>query len=299
MKKTLLISGALFASILTSSAQNQFPNGDFEDWTTLTPCPNLESPEGYLTADAITYYVIANTGFAICNPTPSISKSTDAYSGTYALRMTATNMFDEISSNALMLGDDIEAVFEDESLQSLPFTGRPVKLTGYYKFTQGGSDQISMQLFIANETEAIAHGELEITSSTSEYTKFEIALEYQSEEDPTELSFGVILRDPESDEEANAASVFLLDNLTFEYDDPVTSTKNFRASDRVNVYASSNQLVFSSSVSEVTILSSTGERKITENGNLKTLNASSLQTGIYIVNFQHEGNYYSKKIAIQ
>lgn len=299
MKKTLLISGALFASILTSSAQSQFPNGDFEDWTTLTPCPNHEAPEGYLTAEALSYYSSLEEGFPFCAPIPSVTQSTDAYSGTHALRMTALQAFGFIISNAVMLGNDIEAAIEDESLQSLPFTGRPVKLTGYYKFTQGGSDKISMVLVVSSETSPIGHGNLEITSGTSEYTKFEITLEYQSEEDPTELSFGVILRDPESDEEANVASVLLLDNLTFEYDEPVTSTKNLRASDQINVYASGNQLVFSSSVSEVTILSSTGERKITENGNLKTLNASSLQTGIYIVNFQHEGNYYSKKIAIQ
>ncbi|GEM_PF-1199670 len=299
MKKTLLISGALFASILTSSAQSQFPNGDFEDWSTLAPCPNIESPSDYITADVMNYYYTLGTGFGYCNPTPSITKSTDAHNGTYAMRMTALQIFGNTVSNAVMIGNDIEAAIEDEALQSLPFTGRPVKLTGYYKFTQGGSDKISMQLFIANETKAIAYGELEITSGTSEYTKFEITLEYLSEENPTELSFGIILRDPESDEEASAESVFLLDNLTFEYDDPVTSTKDLHASDLINVYASGNQLVFSSSVSEVTILSSTGERKITEKGNLTTLNASSLQSGIYIVNFQHEGTYYSKKIAIR
>jgi hypothetical protein len=85
MKKFLLITTLLSFS-LSSTAQNQpqIPNGDFENWHTFSPCPITDSIANFIIFDETLY----NNDNSFCNTSQSIIKSTDAYSGNFAVKMT-------------------------------------------------------------------------------------------------------------------------------------------------------------------------------------------------------------------
>jgi hypothetical protein len=128
MKKILLIASIIGFS-LTSSAQNQpVPNGDFENWMPFSFCPTIDSLEGYNIYDEFIF-----TQVGTCPTYPIVKKSTDKYSGNYALEMNPYFDGKNYSSSGVYSSIDL---FE-ASIQGVPFASKPTKLTGYYKFNSG------------------------------------------------------------------------------------------------------------------------------------------------------------------
>ncbi|MBC7450427.1 MAG: hypothetical protein H7259_02950, partial [Cytophagales bacterium] len=178
--KNILLASLLLTASFNSFSQTQIPNGDFENWKAFPHCEGIDSLVNFFTYDEFIYYGSIQGGKAgYCNPTPTAIKTTDKQSGTYALKLTTLNLGTfGYASNFVQLG----SVGTYDGLlgaTGAPFTGRPTKLTGYYKFTKGGTDTLGFSIATSNESDFVAFGELSINeSSNSDYTKFEIPLEY-------------------------------------------------------------------------------------------------------------------------
>lgn len=282
MKKIILLALVFINSAYYLSAQTQMPNADFESWEDAS-CDGEVVPAKYVSgADLI------NADEDVCPVSSSIIKSTNKYSGTYALQILPLTYENSPSSegNLVYLQAD--------------FTTRPSKLIGYAKFTKGGTDTLGIDVAIGDieDDEPVAYGELTISESQSAYTKFEITLVYNAEitSDVSTLviSFGI----GNENYAASASTSALIDGLSFEYG-PVTSTVNYAKTSPVTVFAANNSIHFSEAVSDVHVVDMVGASKMQEAASTKTLHAATLTSGLYVVTYKYNDNYFSKKVVIE
>jgi hypothetical protein len=113
-KFTLLILATAFSTLLF--AQTSIPNGNFENW------------DNHI-YDNLMYYGTTNQGLWLDyeNPTPSVSKTTDAQSGTYAIKL-ETKVFGKDTVCAFFLNGNPENM-----AGGIPYNQHPDSLFGYFK----------------------------------------------------------------------------------------------------------------------------------------------------------------------
>jgi hypothetical protein len=301
MKKLLLIISLLgFAFSSTAQNQPQVPNGDFENWKSFTPCVGIDSLVNYFTVDIASYYKTN-----ICTTSPSVLKTSDAYSGTYALKI--------VPFALIFPGTQIPIVYEGNYVElsntseitnsSLPFTGKPKKLIGYYKFNNAGTD--TMGIFIATSSKdskqaPILYGEFTAKTSTSSFTKFEINLQdfdMTNQYTTDSLAIYISLNNINATH-INANSYIIIDALTFEYG-TATATTNYSSTSSINVFAANKNINFSDKVSDVHVVDMTGVNALQETASTQQVNVGNLKNGLYVVTFKYNDNYFSKKIVLE
>ncbi len=282
MKKNLLTSVLVATSLLSFAQTPAVPNGGFENWT--SSCG--EKPSQYITqADYM------SNALGSCPTSSGVSKSTDKYSGTYALRLAAMNYMGVLMSNGVTLSPSISEIGVD-------FNGRPTKLIGYTKFTKGGSDLLTIGVEVddagGNE---LAYNDVTISTTQAGYTQFEISLTYDQSNTSAAATL-IIGFDLGNGNDASANSVALIDALSFEYGN-ATSTVSYSAKSPINVFAANKNINFSENVSDVHVVDMVGANKMQEASSTKTVNTASLNSGLYIVTYNYNGNYFSKKVVIE
>jgi hypothetical protein len=277
--KKILLSAALAATSLLSFAQTPaVPNGGFENWEDAS-CEGTEIPSGYISAADL-----FNEENGFCPSSTGITKATNKYSGTYALQLKPQVFLGASLGNGVFLQSD--------------FTGRPTKLVGYTMFTKGGTDTLGIFVGIGDENDdEVAYGEVTLSASQGDYTKFEITLDYtDNTSEPTYVVIGFTIGNT-TNGYATASTTALIDALSFEY--TATSTVNYAAKSPINVFAANNVINFSENVSDVHVVDMLGANKIQEAASTKTVSANSLNSGLYIVTYNYNGNYFSKKVVIE
>ncbi len=279
MKKILLTSALVATSLFSFAQTPAVPNGGFENWSEAL-CGD-EAPDEYITLADIILLDTDN-----CPTSTGIAKSTNKYSGTNALELSSAVFMEATVGNLLAIETE--------------FNGRPTKLIGYTKFTKGGTDNLEAFVGLSNEDEdEIAYGEVIISATQSDYMKFEITLEYFQTATPTMMYIGFKLGTSVGESlTASASTSALIDALSFEYG-TTTSTVNYAAKSPINVFAANKNINFSENVSDIHIVDMVGVNKMQEASSTKTVNAASLNSGLYIVTYNYNGNYFSKKVVIE
>ena len=291
--KKILLSAAFVTSSLLSFAQNQpqIPNSGFETWKTFSKCPNVDSAAHYSTRDEEFY-----AGVKKCPTTPSISKTTNSHSGTYALKMTTFAVAGPIST---IYTGGYASLADTLFGSAILFTGRPIKLKGYYNLSAAGTDifTVNVGTFRSNSDDLVSSGEFKASTSTTGYQSFEIVLEYYEtgSVNPDSLFLNFILASNSGF--GNQNSFVYIDDLTFEYATP--TSVDYSSISPLNVYAANKNINFSETVSDVHVVDMIGASKMQEVTSTKILNAASLHTGMYIVTYKYNDAYFSKKIVIE
>jgi len=303
--KKILLSVIYIAIAFSSSAQTQIPNGDFENWTSFHECEEMDSLVGFFNIQELLYIDAKNKfGTGYCPDVPTQYKTTDKQSGNYALKLGPQYIDDEIYYNYVTLGPakDFGGGIGISS-EGIPFTGRPTKLTGYYKYTGGiESDELNIKVygFNMNDEDYLFHGEFITSKDQTTYKKFELELDYST----TDLSNPLILEmaitvGNSTDGSINENTEAFIDNLVFEYDNTSTSTLNYNPISSINIYSLQKNINFSDDVSDVHIVDMVGAVKMQQALSTKTLNAALLNAGMYIVTYKYNDAYFSKKIILE
>ena len=119
---TVIITTFLFLSF--NLLGQTIMNNGFEDWTTIQ---YFEEPDGYFTTNALTYFG---------NGQENVTKSTDAFSGNFALHLETIASDDGPIPGAAYIGQ----IGEDFILGGIPYTQRPDAVTGQVKFNTTSLD---------------------------------------------------------------------------------------------------------------------------------------------------------------
>lgn len=277
----------LTGSVLTH-AQQQLPNPSFENWTTHNTSLPYEEPDTWFGA-SVQCSQTGSSGPNICNATTI--KTTDSNTGTYAAKLVNFNHEDGSNSEGKLLysiGSDGYA----------NFTSKPNTLTGYYKFNKTSTDKISISVNIygASPTDFVAYGSLNLTASKSSYTLFTVPLTYLSQTTAPQNIYVMI----SFNEGASVNSDFIVDNLAFTYSTtPTVAATSISAGVKFFPNPGKDLISFDKTVKNISIQSANGSVILTQVGDSKDLDITSLSKGMYVISYEYNEMLIHDKLIVE
>lgn len=254
----------------TGAIQN-IENFSFENWTPIT----WDEPNGWVTSNQ----------WAIGSPTLPAVKSTDMYSGSFAL---------ELNTIVGQFGDTIEGIVtngmfgQSNLVGGVSYTSQPDAVNFYYKYTPSGTDTAWASIVFKSGGNPISYGGAQITSNTSSYTLYSNSLSWApGTPDTLLMAFGA---------GRNPGSKFMIDHIDFTF--PVGINENIKV-DRIVIYPNPTtdvlnirfELKQDNKVS-ARLLDITGKILTSKSfGNLnsgvynESFNTSNFSSGVYFIEF--------------
>lgn len=189
---TLLLTASIQLLVMTTvEAQNPIPNAGFENWSG-------NQPFGWT--------AINIPGFE------SITKSTDAYSGSFAVRGEVVNIGGFPQPPVLYSGSQTQ--------QTFPLSEHHNNFTGRYKFSPQGGDQLFIEIVFGNfSINGGAEGHAEIAAGASAYEEIEIVMNYDANNPPNwqpdhgNITVTIL---PPQNQSPHFGTWYLLDHFTFD-----------------------------------------------------------------------------------
>ncbi len=164
--------------------QNQIPNGDFEDWSSDALNLYEEPASGWWT----TLNPLRNLGGPV-----TVSKSTDAHSGTYSARL-VSDTYGTLFSPGILLSGSLDLLAAPTFFtRGQPYTSRPSTFEGWYKYSpvDGDSGAIAVQLIkwntTTNQRDTVGEVGIIIPNATPTWTQFVLPIFYYSNETPDSI----------------------------------------------------------------------------------------------------------------
>jgi len=179
MMNKVFLTGFLASLFCCAYAQNTLSNFDLEEWTTSDSGLYEEPNAPWKTANPAVDFA----GGAAVNP---VEKTTDAYSGNYAVKMESATIFFTFTAGALWTGDfEINITDPAESAQfGVPYEGTPTNVQFYYKYFPVNGDSMGIYTILrkwnptTQQQDTIAYAEVRQSETTDEYTLFDLELDY-------------------------------------------------------------------------------------------------------------------------
>ena len=265
--------------IVASTISAQIPNGDFEQWTN-------NDPDGWWVNNILAQ--------------PTVTRSSDAYSGTYAAKG------EVISSNTgilqpLLLSGQIGA-------HGIPVSERYSNFVGYYKLIQVSNENLSVLVAMFKNGQGIGVGGNQFYGATS-YTEFTVPISYITSDipDSCQISFTI----GNNNGPINSGTVFYIDAISFQGTqtsvDEATVTTSFKLDQNfpnpfnpTTIIKYSIPKISSVSLKIYDILGNEVETLVDKElpaGNYEaTFNAANLSSGIYFYHLQAEAFSETKKM---
>ncbi len=208
--KKILLTVFLSMSLLPGFSQN-VPNPGFEAWIDYG---DYEDPKNWQSPNWTT------SGLGVF----TVTKSTDVYSGNYSVRMESKSILGGLFKvpGTVTLGE-FEIDFNNQTaiiVGGVPFTTRPHKLSGFFKYYPGQNDY--MQAFVlfykqnqgSGLRDTIGVGYFSYADTVDVWSPFETEIIYNSPVEPDSMNIIIMASDITS---AVQGSTLLVDSLMFEY----------------------------------------------------------------------------------
>ena len=238
MRKNLLLLAALFLLGIFAQAQNDIPNQSFEVWDADTSALQVVywSPVGWSTPNEF----IALTGMA---DKLVVSYDLEAYTGDTCAKLESKEIsiltLTMTAPGTITLGKfEIDKVnFTGSVSGGIPFTHKPTKMKGYWKYSPQEADSGMAAIILTrwnadNSTrDTVGEGVLMVASEVTEWTEFEVGINYMINEDPDTMnviimSSGIM--------EGYEGSLMLVDDLSLELNAGLTY--DLMPETEVNIY---------------------------------------------------------------
>ena len=196
-------------SISFLHSTQQFPNNDFENWSTLN---GPEDPDAWGTyaAQYPTYHLPI-----------LVSKTVDAHSGTYAVKLVSDTGYVQPPFGSGIKGDTIVGMLQLNLVNGYmstkyPFAFKPDSITGYVKGTVAAHPENMNFIWIqlSKNGTVIGQGVYQMQSSISTYTRFSSPITYTSALTPDSMIFIIFASNPTKYYPGNS---FYVDDLAFIY----------------------------------------------------------------------------------
>ncbi len=212
MKKLITLMSFLLAIGLFVAQSQTIPNGDFESWVpglSYDQPTSWDTPNESISALATDYVVFDET--------------TDIFAGSHSVKLECKDIvvfFQTITVPGFVtLGDlSVNTVTQEVSINGgVPFTDRPDKLTGNFKYLPSGTDNCVFEVVLLNYDaststilDTIGQGVFTSSATSTAWDYFEAVINYNSSATPNYMNINLL-----SSENLNAGSIVYVDNLEF------------------------------------------------------------------------------------
>lgn len=207
-----LITSLIFTIFVTLSGfAQQPPNASFENWSNVATWGFL--PTGW---NGTNYRDLSYTGVT--------RETDDPYDGDYYVKLEAKTAYYGNESETIPGGltlADIEYVYYGEKGKpkgkaGIAYAHRPTRLYGYFKYIKKGNDNAIMRVVLTKwngaKRDTVGFVEQTITTSVTDWTKFDLPITYKSAVTPDTLN---IIFTTSYFNSVTAGSILCLDKLEF------------------------------------------------------------------------------------
>lgn len=197
-------------------SQDTLPNMNFENWTSYG-LGAYQEPSGGV-------WATANSVVLMAMPVTT-ERTTDAVSGTYAAKMT-TKQATITTPPMLITGTLCTGVFNSAATSNnmkfgKPFTGRPLRFTGYYKYYNNAGDSCDIYATLTKWTgttrEVVGKATLRSHDSVLTYTKFNLLFVYNSGDIPDSITVVFASSAAGDVMKGHVGSTLYIDNTNLDY----------------------------------------------------------------------------------
>ena len=202
----LCITGSLIA-------QTQIPEGGFNNWTPSASNTYYEPSGGWWT----TLNALEMLGGPV-----TVTRTTEVHSGAYAAKLETKEWGTLLLSGLLAAGNFINSAPFIE--QGRPFTDKPSKIKGWYKYTPVNGDSAGVVVIltrfntITNEQDTIAKAIKALKDSLTAYSQFEIDFEYEiTGTNPDTIIMVFVSSGDGGNFNGQVGSTLLIDDISLEY----------------------------------------------------------------------------------
>ena len=198
----VLFSLIVFSSIALSIDAQSIPNGNFESWTVLS----FEQPKNYLWS--------TNTEAFRKGLSFNVTKSTDAYHGNFAAKMTTV-----ISSTDTMPGIflNVNPKNGDPATWNggFPYSEKPIGIRGYYKCAIASPDTGFIMVFCYKGGVNIGQYGMWFNGTKNTYTLFSVTFNPPLAQTPDTIIIGAGSSNWQYPSNMRNGSMLLLDSISF------------------------------------------------------------------------------------
>jgi hypothetical protein len=300
-KKILAVIVLIIMISVNVNAQTQPPNNGFENWVTVG---TAENPSSWSSFNDFYMYGVPELSF----------KTTDASSGTYALRLVSdtatippplgTNVLDTLAGYVFLGSPDMNN-------PGIPYTERPDFMQAYVKGTlaPGGAMYIIAGLRKWNtgtqSRDQVGQALYYMTTSTAAYTPISVPFVYSLPDNPDTLEIKIMAGDVGPGGIIMPGNEFFVDDLTFTF--PVGMNEADYSSQSISVYPNPAKGIVTvnspDQIKAVEIYNILGERifvskNLSEQKSME-IDLSGIEEGIYYAKIYHAEKTSTVKFVLQ
>ncbi|MCR6642219.1 MAG: PCMD domain-containing protein [Sporocytophaga sp.] len=201
-------------------AQQQFLNSDFENWT------HYPANTPYTPYDQVNDWASGNELLNLApGVQPPTEKTTDAQSGTYAVKLTSRTAFGQLAAGNLYLGFFKLNIMNPVSSAKfgVPYTDKPSGFKVYYKYSPVNGDSCSIAIYLfkwnsaSNSRDTVGIGYFQTNQTVNNYTLLSVPVTYNSEAAPDSATMTFSSSAGGKELKGQAGSTLFIDNLSLDF----------------------------------------------------------------------------------
>lgn len=275
-------------------AQAPIPDGDFENWT---------SGNGGIPSSG--WWTTLNDLRLLGGPV-TVEKSSDAHSGSFSAQLTTKDYGSILVPGLLLSGDFNLAAGLNAISRGKPYTDRPERFKGWYKFepVNGDSAAIAVQLMRWNSTtnvrDTVGEVGIVIRQAVNTWTEFDLPILYFNNDSPDSIIVVATSSADGANFNGQTGNRLWVDDFSLE---TATSTPEPEARwARVGMTVNQELLVeVDLPKVKMSLLSLSGQQLLQKNlaSGRSKFNLEAYPSGIYLLRLSdRKGRVYTEKIAL-
>ena len=298
-----LITAFLLMATMSGFTQNQpLINGveTFGNWVVNT---GGELPQYW---DGFNREIVMN-GMPVGTITTITKDSADPQDSDYSVRLVSTSVMGGGAVPGMLTAGKMDIDFMNQTGDisgGIPYTQRPSRLKGWFKYSPTGADTALIAIWIKHDTLEIGGGEIKISNTTSGWTEFTVDINYSNNMTPDTIN--ILFSSSSQRNNVPMGSALDIDHIWLE-GGSLGYTPSFKEHADFQLFPNPAKTYvkiipeLNTRVDYVNIYSSTGALIIhkTEFDQEITLNTSQLSRGLYFVEIRSNNSSKVEKLIIQ
>ena len=298
-----LITALLLMATMSGFTQNQPLINGVETFGNWVANAGGELPQYW---DGFNREIVMN-GMPVGTITTITKDSADPKDSDYSVRLVSNSVMGGGAVPGMLTAGKMDIDFINQTGDisgGIPYTQKPARLKGWYKYSPTGTDTALIAIWIKHDTLEIGGGEIKISNTTSGWTEFTVDINYNSNLTPDTIN--ILFSSSAQRNNVPMGSALDIDHIWLE-GGSLGYTRRFKEHLGFQLYPNPAKSYVkivpevNTQVDYVNVYSSTGALVIhkTDFDHEISLNTSQLSHGLYFVEIRLNNSSIVEKLIIQ